>query len=99
MAATIITIYDTEAPAISIQIKVNDGHTVPSDIIVDSIQSFRTWNVDQDHLFVWIDDSGYEKAMVVPREYIGYVLSSMPSGIERDRFRIDNPCSVTVEQQ
>jgi len=96
MAATIITIGKVGDSSTNIEIKVNDGHTVPTNVVTDTITSFRTWVRDKDHLFIWTNAAGREMSMAVPCEYIGYVMSSMPIGIEGDRFRIDAPCAVAI---
>jgi len=99
MAATIITITKVGASGTNVEIKVNDGHTVPTNVVTDTITSFRTWVRDKDHLFIWTNTAGQEMSMAVPCEYIGYVMSAMPVGIEGDRFRIDAPCVVTIEAE
>ncbi|RLC89089.1 MAG: hypothetical protein DRJ03_00605 [Chloroflexi bacterium] len=97
MAATIITVAQIGASGTNIKIKVNENHPVPSQIMTDAVQSFRTWTRDQDHIFVWTNSKDQELSMTVPFASIGWILSAMPIGIEGDRFRIDAPCAVVVE--
>ncbi len=96
MAATIVTVTQIDASGTNIKIKVNDGHPVPSQIVTDSIQSFRTWHREEGHMFVWTNDQDEELSMIVPCVSIGWILSSMPMGIDGDRFRIDAPCVVVI---
>ena len=96
MAATLITISKIGDPTNSLEIKVNDGHPVPLTIIADSVLSFRTWLIDDSHIFVWVTDSGQEKSMKVPAVSIGWVVSSRPVGSEGDKFRIEAPCTVDI---
>ncbi len=99
MAATIITVAKIGEPNTNIKIKVNDGSPVPSDIVTDTIQDFRTWGLDDSHLFVWTNDQNLGRSMLVPNSYIGWVISSQPIGSENERFRIDSPCDVTIEDE
>lgn len=99
MAATIITVAKIGASGTNVKIKVNDGHPVPTQIVTDAIQSFRTWSREDGHLFVWTNDQGQEMSMVVPCGSIGWIVSAMPIGIEGDRFRIDEPCAVIIEAE
>lgn len=98
MAATIINITKIGASDTNVKIKVNDGHPVPSAIMTDLIQSFRTWIRDGDHIFIWTNDQNQEVSMTVPCTSIGWVLSSMSINDvgDRDRFRIDYPCEIVI---
>lgn len=96
MAATIITVTKIGASGINVKIKVNDGHPVPNTIITDSIQSFRTWNNEDGHIFIWTNDQGQEISMIVPYVSIGWIISSKQIGSNNDRFRIDYPCEITI---
>lgn len=99
MAAIIITVTKIGEPNTNVKIKVNDGHPVPSEIVTDTIQNFRTWTMDKDHIFVWTNDLNQERSMLVRKDSIGWVLSSQPMGLNNERFRINSPCSVTVEDE
>lgn len=96
MAATIVTVAKIGEPTTNIKIKVNDGSPVPSDVVTDTVQSFRTWGNDGSHIFVWTNDQGQERSMLVPNGSIGWVVSSQPVGANNERFRINSPCNVTV---
>jgi uncharacterized secreted protein with C-terminal beta-propeller domain len=99
MAATIVTVSKIGESTTNIKIKVNDGSPVPSEIVTDTIQNFRTWALDDSHIFVWTNDQNQERSMFVPKVSIGWVVSSMPIGADNERFRIDSPCDVTVEDE
>ncbi len=99
MAATIITVTEIGASGTNIKIKVNDGHIVPSDIITDTVQNFRTWRLDTAHFFTWKNDQGLERSMLVPLFYIGWIVSSISVGEKGNRFSINAPCNVTVEAE
>lgn len=99
MAATIITVTKIGESDTNMQIKINDGHPIPAIITEDDIQSFRTWQRENDHLFIWTNDQGQEKSISVPREYVGWIISSRLTGLSKDRFEILAPCSVTVESE
>lgn len=95
MAATIITVSNANVPEINIKIKVNDGHPIPTSILTDSVQTFRTWKISDGHVFMWTNIQGSEMSMIVPNGSIGWVIASMPKGVFEDRFRIYEPCTVT----
>lgn len=99
MAATIITVAQIGASGINIKIKINDGHPVPNDIAIDSIQSFRTWMVDKNHLFTWTNAQGQVVQMIVPREYIGWVMATKPIDSEGDHCSIGVPCTISIETE
>lgn len=99
MAATIVTVAKIGEPTTNIKIKVNDGHPVPSEVVTDTIQSFRTWGNEDSHIFVWTNDQGQERSMLVPNVSIGWVVSSQPIGADNERFRINSPCDVTVKDE
>lgn len=100
MAAQIITITEIGASGTNIKIKVNDGYPVPDEILVGPIQNFCTWmRGDKEHIFKWVNDDDYQRSMIVPQIYIGWVISSIPVGAGGDLFRIDNPCQVSVEDE
>lgn len=100
MAAQIITITEIGASGTNIKIKVNDGHPIPDVIIEDSIQKFSTWpRGNQELFFTWTDDNDHQKSMIVPQAYIGWVMSSLPVSTGGDRFRIDSPCQVSIDDE
>lgn len=99
MAATIITVSEIGSSGVHIKIKVNDNHPIPSTIVTDNIQSFRTWERDTGHIFVWTNDQDREMSMVVPEGSIGWVISSRPIGLTGDRFSIYAPCDVVIEAE
>ena len=99
MAAFIVTVTKIGASGTNIQIKVNDAHPIPSQIITDGIQSFRTWDREDGCIFAWTKSDGHETFMVVLRESIGWILSSLPIDSKQDKFRIDSPCVVTIEEE
>ena len=99
MAAKIVTIEEIGVSGINIQFKLNDGCSVPNRIMQNAIQSFRIWTRELDHIFIWTDDKNLELSMTIPQSYIGWIISVMPIGIEGDRFRIDAPCTITIESE
>lgn len=99
MAAQIVTVTKIGASGTNIKIKVNDGHIIPGEIITDEIQSFRTWDREDGNFFVWTNDQNQEISMVVPFAYIGWITSSAPVDSDIERFRIDDPCVVTIEDE
>lgn len=99
MAAMIVTITKVGASGINIQIKVNDAHPIPPQIVTDEIQSFRTWNREDGHIFAWTKSDGHETFMIVPHESIGWVMSSLLTNSKQDKFRIDSPCVVNIEEE
>ncbi len=99
MAAMIVTISKIDASGINVKIKVNDGHPIPSQIVTDNIQSFRTWIQENGHIFIWVNSNNQEMSMLVPHASIGWVMSSMPINHQGDRFRINSPCSVIIEPE
>lgn len=99
MAATIVTITEVGASGTNIKIKVNDGHPIPTTIITDSIQSFKTWDREDGNFFVWTNDQNQEISMVVPHAYIGWIISSKPLNASVERFVIDKPCTVIIEPE
>ena len=108
MAAKIITVTKIGELSTNIQIKVNNGCPIPSQILTDSIQSFKTWTVsNKGHLFVWINEQDKEVSMFVPLSYIGWIIASMSQDVDPDKprpiffrkFLIDAACSVEVEEE
>lgn len=105
MAATIITVAKIDDSDTNVQIKVNDGHPVPTQIVTDTIQSFKTWKREEEHIFVWINNAGQERAMIVSCQYIGWVVSTTLITSEENcfsrynKFSIDAPCTVTIEEE
>ncbi len=99
MSATIITVEKVGASGTNIVIKVNDGHPVPSQILSDTVESFRTWKQEDGHIFVWTNDQGDEMSMTVPFATIGWILCSSPKSEEAERFRINVPCRVSFVEE
>lgn len=99
MAASIVTISEIGSSGSRIQIKVNDGNPIPSDIATSGVKSFWIWSKNDDRMLVWTTALGIEMSMAVPQKYIGWVMSSMPSGVDGDRFRLYNPCTVEIESE
>ncbi len=97
MAATIITVASAGAPSTNIEIKINDGYSVPDNIITDEVSNFRTWEYGNGQILVWTNEKGQEVSMILPGICIGWVISSRPVNAGGDRFIIDTPCTVFVE--
>ena len=99
MAATIVTISEVGGDG-AIEIKVKDGHPIPSAVVTDEVRSFRSWRTNEDYVFAWTTDSGHEKAMHVSKDSIAWVLSTQPvETAGGDKFRIDNPCTVDISPE
>ncbi len=99
MAAQIITVTKIGASGTNIKIRVNDGYPIPGTIVTDAIQSFRTWEREDGNFFMWTNDQDQEISMIVPLAYIGWIISSVPTNSDVERFRIDDPCNVIIEDE
>lgn len=99
MGATLITVVKLGQFDTYIKIKVNEGCPVPRDLITDGIQSFRTWQIDNSHLFVWRNDKRQDMSVIVPQSSIGWITSAKAIGTEESHFNINSPCEVTVEEE
>ena len=99
MAATIITITKVGASGTNIQIKINDGYLVPDGIVVGSVNSFRTWNVEGGHFFTFMDDFNEKVSTTTLYDNVGWIISSMIIDSEVERFSINSPCVVTIEPE
>lgn len=97
MSAQKITVESTETSGCNIVIKLVESYIVPSGIEEDSVQDFRCWEMNDDHLFVWTRPSGTQRRMKVPKEYVGWIIVEQPSGYAGDFFKIDTPCNVTID--
>lgn len=98
MAATLIAVSKVGASGITIDIKVNDGYSIPQELTdATDVDSFRIWEGDTAHILIWKTIDNREKTMLFPNESIGWVMASRVPSLGGDRFRINNPCTILVE--
>lgn len=98
MAATIMTITKVNASGVKIQIKFNDGVSIPDTLNINSVESFRTWIFGDEHIIV-LTNEGYRTFMTIPKSDIGWIVSTRRVNVKMDMFRINAPCSVSFADQ
>lgn len=99
MAATIVTVAKIGDFGTSVVIKVNGGHSVPSRILTNINPNSKAWGKKDMHIFIWTNDKGQERSMIVSFASIGWLISSVQQDENVQRFLIDAPFNVLVPEQ